>query len=492
MSDENPNFLLVILDSVRSNNMSLYGYNRKTTPFLDRWAKENATVYNNAKSPSIWSLPSHVSMFTGKHVEEHKVENENHSIDENEIIYKELSKKHNYETAVFSDNPWITLMDVGIKEAFDQVSDKKDIKYPEALDPQEFLLEEGRKKYIKYIKSCLEHKNTMKSLYNGIYSKLIYDTPNWLLNTNKAYSTGFQHIEEFKNWHQKRNKQWAACINLMDAHHLYEPEEQFNKWGDKRLKKIQSENEEKWDYISGEAPEWKQKILENLYDGCILQLDSVIEELVNYLKNSNEFENTHIVITSDHGETFCEDPELPEDEISVGHGFGLSENLFDVPLIVKDTEKKTGNIQRLANIQRYPEVIKSRLEDNSQDKMFHEKQKNNKITTKCGFIGMASQQVRLALENITEEKLAKLNGLGRVVYVQDSNGKIVKHMAWRNREEDDFKYKKIIIKCPDDSTSTEKITEEEYNDIEDKNIRSSSKKDLDDNVQERLEDLGYA
>ncbi|MGH7481741.1 MAG: sulfatase-like hydrolase/transferase, partial [Longimicrobiales bacterium] len=59
-----PNVLLIILDTVRAQNMSLYGYGRRTTPWLEQLA-ERSTVFDRAYAPSTWTLPSHGSFFTG-------------------------------------------------------------------------------------------------------------------------------------------------------------------------------------------------------------------------------------------------------------------------------------------------------------------------------------------------------------------------------------------------------------------------------------------
>ena len=70
--DSSPNVLLVVLDSVRAANCSLYGAARETTPYLSRLADES-TVYAQARAPSNWSLPSHVSLFTGLDAHVHQV-----------------------------------------------------------------------------------------------------------------------------------------------------------------------------------------------------------------------------------------------------------------------------------------------------------------------------------------------------------------------------------------------------------------------------------
>ena len=67
---ERPNILWFVLDTVRAENLSLHGYARETTPYLDKFA-ERATVYTRAYSTAPWTPPSHVAMFTGLYTSWH-------------------------------------------------------------------------------------------------------------------------------------------------------------------------------------------------------------------------------------------------------------------------------------------------------------------------------------------------------------------------------------------------------------------------------------
>jgi arylsulfatase A-like enzyme len=60
-----PNLILISLDTLRADHLSLYGYGRETSPNLDRWARRRAAVFMQAVAPSPWTLPSHASLFTG-------------------------------------------------------------------------------------------------------------------------------------------------------------------------------------------------------------------------------------------------------------------------------------------------------------------------------------------------------------------------------------------------------------------------------------------
>ncbi len=59
-----PSVLWIVLDTVRADHTSIYGYHRATTPQLEAWAKRGIT-FDMARSPASWTLPSHLSMFTG-------------------------------------------------------------------------------------------------------------------------------------------------------------------------------------------------------------------------------------------------------------------------------------------------------------------------------------------------------------------------------------------------------------------------------------------
>ena len=59
------NVLFIVLDTVRADHLSLYGYPRSTTPTLKRLA-ENGIRFDRARATAPWTLPSHGSFFTGR------------------------------------------------------------------------------------------------------------------------------------------------------------------------------------------------------------------------------------------------------------------------------------------------------------------------------------------------------------------------------------------------------------------------------------------
>jgi len=63
-TDKRWSVLLITVDCMRPDHMSVYGYERNTTPNLQRFAQE-ALVFENAFATSEWTSPGMVSMLTG-------------------------------------------------------------------------------------------------------------------------------------------------------------------------------------------------------------------------------------------------------------------------------------------------------------------------------------------------------------------------------------------------------------------------------------------
>jgi arylsulfatase A-like enzyme len=70
---ERPHVVIVDIDTLRADRTGLHGYSLPTTPSLDRWAAEHATVYLDAIAPSNWTRPSTTSILTGLTVNQHHV-----------------------------------------------------------------------------------------------------------------------------------------------------------------------------------------------------------------------------------------------------------------------------------------------------------------------------------------------------------------------------------------------------------------------------------
>ncbi|MEJ5310788.1 MAG: sulfatase-like hydrolase/transferase [Anaerolineae bacterium] len=60
-----PNIILVVVDSLRADHVSAYGYGRQTTPYLDAWVAAEGARFADATTTAAWTSPANAATFTG-------------------------------------------------------------------------------------------------------------------------------------------------------------------------------------------------------------------------------------------------------------------------------------------------------------------------------------------------------------------------------------------------------------------------------------------
>jgi membrane-anchored protein YejM (alkaline phosphatase superfamily) len=105
---EFPNVLLVSIDTLRADRLGCYGYERPTTPALDRFAREHAVRFAHAFAESSWTLPSHATMLTGLHPLSHGARQPDLPLDSRwRIPLASLLYETHYSFGV-TDGGWLT------------------------------------------------------------------------------------------------------------------------------------------------------------------------------------------------------------------------------------------------------------------------------------------------------------------------------------------------------------------------------------------------
>jgi len=117
-----PHVLLIVLDTVRADRLSVYGHARPTSPHLEALAARG-TRFDHAVAAAPWTVPSHASMFTGLPPAAHGAHHEHRALSPEARTLAEHLAEAGYRTAGVSANPFVgppARLDQGF-ESFDNV-----------------------------------------------------------------------------------------------------------------------------------------------------------------------------------------------------------------------------------------------------------------------------------------------------------------------------------------------------------------------------------
>jgi len=304
-----PNIILMVLDTVRQDRVSVYRDNPGTTPNIEEFAEE-ATVFD-AYATSHWTLPSHASLVTGLYPTENGTGvQKGLVIDEKNETLAEILEQAGYTTGAVISNITALGKDSGLPQGFDYYfTDRAD-----SLPPFYF--------------------------WAGYFlAKFDPESPVFLFSQHmRAASVNRRALK----WIRKSiDRPFFLLLNYMDAHHPYVPPSPYDRMGDSggsRLNffsppeiyiKYRNEVNAGLRHVADDEYDY----LVSKYDGEISYLDDQIGKLFQELKKLGLYENSLIIITSDHGEFFGEHD-------LVGHAIGsLYQEVIRVPLIVKFPEQ---------------------------------------------------------------------------------------------------------------------------------------------------------
>src|SRR5262249_56765880 len=101
-----PNVILVLIDTLRADHLSCYGYERHTTPVLDAFATEGV-LFSHAFAQSSWTKPSTASLLTSTYPTMHQMNLEKAKLPESALLLPEALHAAGYTTAMLSGNPWV-------------------------------------------------------------------------------------------------------------------------------------------------------------------------------------------------------------------------------------------------------------------------------------------------------------------------------------------------------------------------------------------------
>ncbi|WP_160168010.1 sulfatase [Haloterrigena salina] len=337
-----PNVLVVVLDTVRAANCSVYGYDRQTTPRLSALRGESVR-FEHTIAPATWTVPSHAAMFTGRYPSELGVHARNKILPATAETAADRLSHAGYETAIMSSNPFLT-EGTGLHRGFDHryTSGMRRALFEDAFDPARYIKTREHEQGIQKIAELAGElssplRDLPKNVLNALYYKYrtTWGTGDGSDSHDPTQDDGAtETISEFKQW-VPDDEPFFACLNFMEAHTPFRYRDRFlPEWAS--MEDVRALSQDRETYFRGEATldDRQKELLQSLYDAEIRYLDEQLQSLWTYLRDNDMWEDTLLVVTSDHGEN------LGEDGYIFHHSNLLGEHLVHVPLLVKYPDNK--------------------------------------------------------------------------------------------------------------------------------------------------------
>ncbi len=111
------NVVFILVDTLRADRLSLYGYERQTTPVIDDLAK-HGIVFERVIAQSSWTKTSMASLWTGTYPAAHGVLRFDNAIPDEAVMPAEIFKEAGYRTVGIWRNGWVA-PNFGFAQGFD-------------------------------------------------------------------------------------------------------------------------------------------------------------------------------------------------------------------------------------------------------------------------------------------------------------------------------------------------------------------------------------
>ncbi|MGD9495363.1 MAG: sulfatase [Armatimonadota bacterium] len=286
-----PNVLLIVLDSVRADRLSCYGYDRPTTPNLDRLAEEG-TLFEGCWSESSWTLPVCFTLLTGLAPREHQAE-QYRVIPDALPTLPEAMQAGGYRTVLCSANAFIGPV-TNLHRGFDRV----------------------------YI--AAQVKPIFKPVLKYLLARL-----GWTDWGGAALTARLPALLA------QARQPWFGLIWYNDCHHPYLGRPPFRTRFLRRRMSLRRRFElmarmRNMEELSATMDERDREDVNDLYDGALCYNDNLLGRLRAELERRGLWDDTVVIVCADHGDMLGE-----HGLTSHGRPAGLYRPLLRVPLIVR-------------------------------------------------------------------------------------------------------------------------------------------------------------
>ncbi|MFT7464987.1 MAG: arylsulfatase A-like enzyme [Pseudohongiellaceae bacterium] len=251
-----PNVLLLVIDTLRTDHLSSYGYRWPTTPAIDALAQRGVR-FNDCTSGASWTMPSMISLMTGR-----RLLTTIYKVPEEHTMLAEGFSQGGYRTGGFVANSLLA-NNAGFHRGMDSWAVRKT------------------------------------------------GTGRWGAPKVLTRAQNFLSLAD--------DRPFFLWLHFLDTHTPYQPKtvpwkrkasELFNDAEQATIAAvIESTPPAEAEWLSYQQDTLAQEV--DRYDGALAELDGHIGSLLAELKDSGQLENTYVVLVSDHGETLFRRAEHP-------------------------------------------------------------------------------------------------------------------------------------------------------------------------------------
>ncbi len=328
-----PNIILVTFDTLTARDMSEYGYERPTTPFISEWAK-TASLFTKLEAESNITTPTTASLMTGKRLWTHQtyhVENTSEPVKSKIENLALVLKQNGYYNMSFIANRSASVKLLGISESFDIARSEVELTLSLTRDISAWLYRLFGNN-IRLYDWIIRPDFIFGKLYLKIFSKEFSETRRPPKMVFRSFLTTIDNNPP---------RPFFAWIHLLPPHAPYLPPEPYMGMYDSSPQQRTNKSQNRFSgFKTLEFTQEQQPIVDVLrarYDEFIRYCDKQFEEFIYQLTARNTLKNTVVILSSDHGESF-------EHGYITHDGKHLYEQVTHLPLIIKEPGQTEGQI----------------------------------------------------------------------------------------------------------------------------------------------------
>ncbi|MFC2036607.1 sulfatase [Chloroflexota bacterium] len=285
-----PNTLFIVLDSLRADHVSCYGYEENDTLHIDALARDGV-LYRNMTAQSSWTKPSVATMLASLYPSSHQAVSGRHWLPDAVTTLPEVLQVFGYRTAGFTTNPHVS-----------SVSN-----FQQGYDEYEYLPPD-----YAFFASPTSSRFFVHALFGIVRNFFVAPTAH---HHNEYYQDAETLGARALAWLEaNREGRFFLYLHYMDPHEPY-----FAHPYDGTSVSM---------HVTRDPPPAQAAFMRQLYDGDVAFVDGHLGELFDQLKAWGLYDDMLIILTSDHGEEFYEHG-------GWWHGHTLYEEVIAVPLIIK-------------------------------------------------------------------------------------------------------------------------------------------------------------